>query len=78
VNVEQAKAYEQAVMARPEFAAMAEAVSKSLYELCNRSNTEEAYHHGEWLRRLIIGWMGMAVDISFECGQKDASGKEPQ
>jgi hypothetical protein len=78
VNVEQAKAYEQAVMARPEFAAMGEFVSKSLYELCNRSNTEEAYNHGECLRMLVIRWMGMAVDIAFQCGQQDATGKEPQ
>lgn len=78
IDVEHAKAYEQATMATPEFVAMADVVSESLDELCRRSDTEDAYDHGELLRKLILGWVTMAAAIAFQCGQRDASGTGSQ
>jgi hypothetical protein len=73
VNIEEAKIYETAVGKRPEFAALAQAVSKSLHDLCKFSDTNEAYEHGEHVRMLFLQWMTMGVSVAFDCGKKAAS-----
>ena len=73
MNLQEVKIYEAAVDKRPEFAALAQAVSKSLYDLCKFSDTDEAYKHGEHVRMLFLQWMTMGIGVAFDCGKNAAS-----